>query len=203
MGFGRTPRHVCQVLAVLGDGEESMRATLQAAIALADSERSRLTLVKTCAAGRAYTWVAPFAVGGAYLPPEMDSPEEAGRILSSLAEQVPNSIPLTMLVLGSDTQASILQLLRAGYYDAVVAERGLLSHCRRLRRQLHRDEVQIVDITGCLEDEGVGKIPAHASSSGVREDDAFDADQVSEGGRGRNAGLWPGLARRLAGAGGK
>ncbi len=121
-----------------------MRATLQAAVTLADSERSRLTLVKTCAAGRAYSWVAPFAAGGAYLPPEMDSPEEAGRILSSLAEQVPNSIPLTMLVLGSDTQASILQLLRSGCYDAVVAERDLLSHCRRLRRQLHRDEVQIV-----------------------------------------------------------
>ncbi len=73
--------------------------------------------------------LAPFAAGGAYLPPEMDSPEEAGRILSSLAEQVPNSIPLTMLVLGSDTQASILQLLRSGCYDAVVAERDLLSHC--------------------------------------------------------------------------
>ena len=44
--------------------------------------RARLTLVKTCAAGRAYVWVAPFAVGGAYLPPELDSPEEAGRILA-------------------------------------------------------------------------------------------------------------------------
>ncbi len=180
-----------------------MRETLQAAIALADSEHSRLTLVKTCAAGRAYTWVAPFAAGGAYLPPEIESPEEAGRILSSLAEQVPDSIPLTMLVLGSDTQASILQLLRSGCYDAVVAERGLLSHCRRLRRQLHRDQVQIIHISGCFRNEDGGKMPAYPTSSGVREDDATDADQVFEGGSGRNVGLRPGLAGRLAGAGGE
>jgi len=194
---------VCQVLAVLGDGEESVRGTLQAAIALADSEHARLTLVKTCAPGRAYTWVAPFAAGGAYLPPEIDSPEEAARMLASYAEQVPNSIPLTMLVLGSDTQASILKLLRSGSYGAVVAERGLLSHCRRLRRQLHRDEVQIIHISRCFEDKGVGKMPDHSTSSGVREDEPFDADQVSEGGRRHRAGLWPGFARRLAGAGGK
>jgi hypothetical protein len=194
---------VCHVLAVLGDGEESMRETLQAAVALAESEYARLTLVKTCDAGRAYVWVAPFAAGGAYLPPAVDSPDEAGRILARVAERVPQEIPVTMLVLGSDTQASLLKLLRSGCYGAVVADRNLLSSCRRLRRQLHRDQVQIIHVSGCLENEAAGKMPAHSTSSGVREDDAFDADQVSEGGRGRSAGLWPGFARRLAGAGGK
>ncbi len=104
-----------------------MRDTLQAAVALAESEYARLTLVKTCDAGRAYVWVAPFAAGGAYLPPAVDSPDEAGRILARVAERVPQEIPVTMLVLGSDTQASLLQLLRSGCYGAVVADRNLLS----------------------------------------------------------------------------
>ena len=48
-GSGRAPGGcVCNVLAVLSDGEASMRPTLRAAIDLADSSNSRLTLVKTC-----------------------------------------------------------------------------------------------------------------------------------------------------------
>ena len=203
MEFGRTPGHVCTVLAVLGDGDESARETLRVAVELADREHARLTLVKTCDAGRAYAWVAPFAAGGAYLPPEVDSPEEAERILARLAKAVPDSIPVTMLVLGSDTQSALLQLLRSGCYGAVVAERALLSRCRRLRRQMRCDGVHVVRISGCFEDEDAGRFPAHSTSSGVREDEATDADQVSEGGRGRSFGLWPGLARRLAGAGGE
>ncbi len=194
---------MCHVLAVVGDGEESVRATLEAAVALAQSEHARLTLVKTCDAGRAYVWVAPFAAGGAYLPATVESPDEAGRILGRVAEAVPHDLPVTLLVLGSDTQASLLELLRSGCYGAVVADRALLSSCRRLRRQMHRDQVQIIHISGCLESEGAGRMPAHSISSGVREDDALDADQVSEVGGSGNARLRPWFVRRLAGAGGE
>ena len=194
---------MCHVLAVLGDGEESARETLRVAIELADSERARLTLVKTCDAGRAYVWVAPFAAGGAYLPPEVDSPDEAGRILARMADEVPDSIPVTMLVLGSDTRTALLRLLQAGCYGAVVADRALLSHCWRLRRQMHRDQVQIIHISSCFEGPDGSKMPAHSTSSGVREDEATDVDKVSEGRSGRRFGLLPGLGRRLAGAGGE
>ncbi len=203
MEFGRAPGQIRNVLAVIGDGEEAMWETLRAAVSLADAERARLTLVKTCAGGRAYVWVAPFAVGGAYLPPMLDSPEDAARVLSRVAEQVPDSIPVTMLVLGSDTQRSLLKLLRAGDYGAVVAEPAVLSHCRRVRRQLRRDQVPTVLVRRCFEQDDPGKIPAHLSSSRVTEDGALDAHQVSEGGGGRHIGLRPGFARRLAGAGGE
>lgn len=195
--------HVGNVLAVLDDGEEIVRETLRVAIGLADSEHARLTLVKTCPAGRAYVWVAPFAAGGAYMPPEIESPDEAGRILARLAEEVPDSIPVTMLVLGSDTQASLLRLLHSGCYGAIVADQSLLSRCRRLRRQLNREQVQVVRISGCFGEEGADKMPAHPTSSGVREDEATNADQISEGSRGRSLGLRPRFARRLAGAGGE
>jgi hypothetical protein len=194
---------VCHVLAVLGDGEESAQETLRVAVALADSEHARLTLVKTCDGGRAYVWVAPFAAGGAYLPPEVDSPEEAGRILAHLAEGVPDSIPVTMLVLGSDTQGALRRLLRSGCYGAVVAERALLSRCRRLRREMRRDEVQIIQISGCFGAQDADKVPAQSTSSGVSEHEATEPDQVSEGGGGRSLGVGAGLAGRLAGAGGE
>ena len=109
--FGRTPGGcVCHVLAVLGDGKESIEATFAAAVDVADRANARLTLVKTCDPGRAYVWAVPFAVGGAYLPPEMESPEEAARLLARLAERVPASIPLTTLVLGSDSQAALQKI---------------------------------------------------------------------------------------------
>ena len=178
-----------------------MWETFRTAVALADESRARLTLVKTCAPGRAYVWVAPFAVGGAYLSPELDSPEEAGRILARATEQVPESIPVTTLVLGADTQDALRKLLQTGNYDAVVAEASLLTHCRRLRRQLGRDGVLTIPVERCFQIEDAGNITAHLTSIRVTEDGALDAEEVSKGGGGRRFGLRPGFARRLAGAG--
>lgn len=180
-----------------------MWETFRTAVALADESRARLTLVKTCAPGRAYVWVAPFAVGGAYLSPELDSPEEAGRILVRATEQVPESIPVTTLVLGADTQDALRKLLQTGNYDALVAEASLLTHCRRLRRQLGRDGVLTIPVERCFQIEDAGNIPAHLTSIRVTEDGALDAEEVSKGGGGRRFGLRPGFVRRLAGAGSK
>ncbi len=123
-----------------------MWSTLWRAVELADEERARLTLVKTCDPGRAYVWVAPFAAGGAYVPPELESPEEAGRLLTCVAERVPASIPVTMLVLGPNTQRCLLQLLRNGVYGALVADASLLARMRRVRRHLDRNDLITVPI---------------------------------------------------------
>src|SRR5579875_2081498 len=95
--FGRTPECVCNVLAVLGDGDAVMQATCSAAIELAQAHNACLTLVRTCEPGRAYVWAAPFAVGAAYLPPEVESPAEAARQLARFVDQVPDSVSVTTL----------------------------------------------------------------------------------------------------------
>ena len=138
---------MCNVLGVLGDSEDQAWATLNAAISLADEENARLTLVKTCDCGRSYVWITPFAYGGAYVPPPVDSPAEAARLLARVAEFVPGTISLTTLVLGPDTQRSLVRLLRAGNYGAVVADKQLLAHCRRLRRELQREGIREVPVT--------------------------------------------------------
>jgi hypothetical protein len=199
--FGRTPGCICNVLAVLGDGEESMQATCHAAIELAQSSNARLTLVRTCEPGRAYVWVAPFAVGAAYLPAEVQSPEDAARELARFVDQVPDSISVTTLVLGSDSQACVLKLLGERHFGAIVADADLLSRWRRLRRELRREQLQTVLIRAECPLQDGGSIPAQLSSNGLTKDGAVDAEQVHEG-RGRgHAGLRSWSARRLAGAG--
>jgi hypothetical protein len=191
------------VLAVLGDGEESMQATFGAAVELAEYANARLTLAKTCEQGRAYVWIAPFAVGAAYLPSEVESPDEAARLLARIVEQVPDSIPVTTLVLTSDSQACVLKLLRERHFGAIVADAGLLSRWRRLRREVEREHLQTVLVEGACQGQDGGSIPGQFSSKGLTKDGAVDAEQVHEG-RGRGyGGLRSWGARRLAGAGGK
>lgn len=146
MEFGRTPGQIRNVLAVLSDGGDSVGRVLAAAVELAEAEHARLTLAKTCPGGRAYVWVAPFAAGGAYVPPPVESPEEACRILVRAAEEIPGCIPVTMRVLGCDTQRALVKLLRDGDFGAVVGDRALFSCCRRLRRQLRRDQIMTVQV---------------------------------------------------------
>ena len=68
-------------------------------------------------------------------------------LLARVAEFVPGTIPVTTLVLGPDTQRSLVRLLRAGNYGAVVADQQLLAHCRRLRRELQRESIREVPVT--------------------------------------------------------
>lgn len=195
--FGRTPRgFVCNVLAVLSDGEESMQATLKAAVELADSSNSRLTLVKTCENGRAYVWVAPFAVGAAYLPPELESPDDACKVLSRLVAEVPESIPVTMCVLTSDSQTSLLKILQERHFGAIVADKDQLAHWGRVRRQLRRDQVQTVLVNPAIDRAG---IPGQFRLGGT----TAETDQAPAGRRRRRGGMRPWSARRLAGAGGR
>jgi hypothetical protein len=201
--FVRTPGCICNVLAVLGDGEDSMRATCRAAIEIAESSNARLTLVRTCEPGRSYVWIAPFAVGAAYLPPEVESPDQAARELAQFVDLVPESIPVTTLVLTSDSQACLLKLLHERHFGVVVTDASLMHRWRRLRRELRREQLQTVLIRGECPDQDGGSFPGQLSSKGLTKDGAVDAEQVHEG-RGRShAGLRHWGARRLAGAGSK
>lgn len=164
-----------------------MWRTFWAALELAESRRARLTLAKTCDGGRAYVWVAPFAVGGAYLPPELESPEQAARELARVVEQVPSSVPVTTIVLGADAPVSLLRLLRSGNYGAVVADRQLLGRCWRVRRQLRRDGLLTV---------ATGADPV-VSSAEVAE----PVEPIGEARRLHHIGIRPRYRRRLAGAG--
>lgn len=198
--FGRTPGGcVCNVLAVLSDGEESMRATLETAVELAERTNARLTLVKTCEHGRSYVWVAPFAVGAAYLPPENDSPETACRVLSRLVEQVPSSIPVTMHVLPEDSQTALLKMLAERHFGAVVVDRDQLFHWGRVRRRLRREPLATILVSAAT---GRLDLPDQRAAGGRTEPAEGDGAQVLAWFRRRRAGLRPRGARRLAGAGG-
>jgi hypothetical protein len=196
---------MCNVLGVLGDNEEQMWETFNATVALAEAECSRLTLAKTCADGRTYAWVTPFAFGGVYLPPPMDSPVEASHVLARVVESVPNCMPVTTVVLGADTQTSLLKLVNDGHFNALVADADLLSHCRKLRRELSRHEIQAVPIKLCAVEQPNGDtMPAHSLSSGHTEDGVLDGNQVPQDlGRRKRGSLRPGYVQRLAGAGSK
>ncbi|HEX3802828.1 MAG TPA: hypothetical protein VHV75_08330 [Solirubrobacteraceae bacterium] len=195
---------MCNVLGVLGDDEEQMWETFNATIALADAEHSRLTLAKTCEDGRTYVWVTPFAFGGVYLPPPLESPADASRALARVVEFVPECMPVTTLVLGADTQTSLLKLVRSGHFNALVGDADLLTHCRKLRRELERHGIRAVPVKIRTAEPFGDTIPDHFSSSGHTKDGVLDGNEVSQGlGRSRWGNLRPGYAHRLAGAGGK
>jgi hypothetical protein len=161
---------MCNVIGVLGDDEDEVWDTFRTAVDLADVERARLTLTKTCDDGRSYVWVTPFAFGGAYVPPPLDSPYEAERILARIAEFVPGSIPVTTHVLGPNTQEALVKLLRSGHYNALVASQDLLGHCRRLRRELRRQEIQTITVRHVCSEPGDDDQPAVPKLSPVAVD---------------------------------
>jgi hypothetical protein len=196
---------MCNVLGVLGDNEDQMWETFNATIALAEAECSRLTLAKTCDDGRAYVWVTPFALGGVFVPPAIESPAEASRVLARVVEFVPACIPVTTLVLAADTQSALVKLVRNGHFNALVADDDLLSHCRKLRRELDRQGIKGVPIKLSAAEPSIDDtMPTHFSSIGHTEDGVLDGIAVPQGLAGSRWGnLRLGYAQRLAGAGSK
>ena len=150
------------VLGVLEDPDDRLWSTFAAAVALADAERARLTLVKTYTAGHLCMWCGPFAAGGIYVPPDSEDPQAtAGRALARAAEFVPMEIPVTTMVLGLETERELRRLVERGAYDALVASDELWRHSRRLRRECQRDGVEIVGVTpGPGHEPGARDLPA-------------------------------------------
>jgi hypothetical protein len=128
---------MCNVLGVLEE-DDQLWTTFEAAVDLAGAENARLTLAKTTDAGRCYMWLSPFAFGGAYMPPPLDAAIKAKWLLAQAAELVPEWLPVTTLLLGSETQDVLLKLIRAGRYDVLVGGPKLFRHCPRLVRDLER-----------------------------------------------------------------
>ncbi len=135
------------VVGVLEDDPDRLWSTFASAVALAERERARLTLVKTLETGKVYVWCVPFAAGGVYIPPEEDPGVQAGRLLARAAEFVPMEIPVTTQVLGLDTERDLRRLIGSGAYDAMVADERFLRHRRKLRRDCRRAVVEIVGVT--------------------------------------------------------
>jgi hypothetical protein len=134
------------VLAILEDREDRLWSTFDAAVALADREHARLTLAKTRESGRVYILFSPYAVQDLYLPPDSDPAVAAGRLLARAAEFVPGDIPVTTLVLGSDTRRQLSRLVRSGAFDAVVGVDSLFRRAHRLGRELRRQGVAVIPI---------------------------------------------------------
>ena len=165
-----TCRGFRHVLALLPDGEAELRAVYERAVALAQSERARLTLAKTTDPGWVVRWCCPLAALSRV--PPMTPPDFtaiAERRLASLAESVPASISLCTVVLGPKTAQSLRRLAAHHPYDLVVLSAGQLAHDLTLRRQLRRLGVCTLAVT------------AEASSELVRAPEAAEADRSSPG----------------------
>jgi hypothetical protein len=134
------------VIGVINDNEEETRRTLWTAIQLADTSRARLTLVKTCDVCAVFAAFGPLGMQAALAPPDSAAREVAGRRLARVASIVPGHIPLTTMVLGSETQQSLRRLLGTGAYDALVAPAELIEACPKLARDIRRDGVQAVSV---------------------------------------------------------
>ncbi len=138
---------VHHVLGVLEDRERCLSSAFERAVALAESERARLTLVKTTDPGRIVRWLSPFVVGSLYVPSSVDPQTACGHLLARAAEFVPRDIPLTTLLLTENTQRALQKLVRDGRYDALVATAALLAHCPKLTRDLRRLGIRAVAVT--------------------------------------------------------
>jgi len=134
------------VLGVLGDCENELWATFDAAVELAEQEHSRLTLAKTCAGPSTYMWCLPYAFGSFCAPPDPEPAVTAARLLARATEFVPVNVSVTTLMLGPDTGRELHRLLQTGAYDAVVAVGSILHGGRRLRRDLRQLEVRAVPV---------------------------------------------------------
>jgi hypothetical protein len=140
---------VCHVLGVLEDDERRLRGVLERSVALADAERARLTLAKTTDPGRLLRWFAPSALQSMCVSlGDIDVERSASHLLARAVESVPATTPVTTRLLGRNTSSALVELLRSGPYDALVATDALLGHHRKLRRELRGLGVAAVPIDG-------------------------------------------------------
>lgn len=135
---------MCDVLAVLEDDEPQIWSTFDAAVDLAISENSRLTLAKTTREPFTAVWLSPFAYGGVYVPLSLDPDAEAERVLANVAESVPMSLPVTTMKLGRDNQDALRRLIRTSRFEAVVVGPKLFKQYPRFARDVRRARIVAV-----------------------------------------------------------
>ncbi len=132
----RSFRHV---LALLPDNEQDLCAVLERAVELAEAEHARLTLAKTSDPGTLMRWLSPLVPLSRVAPlPDPDCKRMACRLLTRAAQAVPQTVPVSTMVLGSDTPKAVRELAATGTYDLLVLAAPQLKHAPKLRRELRR-----------------------------------------------------------------
>ena len=127
------------VLGVIVDLEDDIGPTLAAAVRLADNDRARLSLVKTCDIGPVVACFGPLGVCATVAAPDDTARQMACRVLARVADSVPAHIPLTTVVLGPHTQRNLCELVRIGDYDAVVVPEVLRAMCLKIAGRVNGD----------------------------------------------------------------
>jgi hypothetical protein len=126
------------VLVLLDDDEASMWAVLDRAIELAEAERARLTIAKTTDPGWIVRWFGPLTVLSRCGPMIEPSTDAQCAALDRASSYVPPQIPLTRVLLGSDTVCALRGLAKRSSYDLLVLRESLLARNRSLRREIRR-----------------------------------------------------------------
>ena len=105
-------RHVL----VAFDGSPDAELALDHAIALAQSNRSRLALVSVIPPPPLLAWQAPGGVQGLHDAEQ----KELEAQLHAAADRVPDDLPLTTRLLDGDPARAILRAAREGHHDVIV-----------------------------------------------------------------------------------
>lgn len=126
------------VLVLLDDDTIAMQRLMNRAIELADVERARLTIAKTTDPGRVVRWFAPLATLSRCSPMVVPDTDFARTALDRATAHVPASIPLTRVLLGSDTVRALRRLAKTDLYDLLIVSDKVIAHNRALRRQVRQ-----------------------------------------------------------------
>lgn len=166
------------VLVLLDDDERAMFPVLDRAIELAEVEHARLTIAKTTDPGRIVRWFGPMAMisrGGPMIEPPLDC---QSRALDCAAAYVPASIPLTRVLLGSNTGRALRRLAQTQCYDLLIVREGFAAHNRRLRKEIRAlglSELAVHPRSGSPASvPASGPAPASTPSIGISREDVLE-----------------------------
>ena len=140
------------VLAILDGEPEDYSHVIARAVEMAEAEHARLTLAKT----RGPVWLAhgvcvfPLVT----VPPAVDLEQHARDVLARTAEQIPQTVSLSTLLLGDDACLSLRRVLERGDYDLLVADERYVRRRRRLRRLLRRADISTLAVARGKRDRG-------------------------------------------------
>lgn len=146
------------VLVLLDDDERAILPVLDRAIELAEVEHARLTIAKTTDPGRIVKWFGPMAMitrAGPMIEPPTDCQRQA---LDCAAAYVPASIPLTRVLLGTDTVRALDRLAQTECYDLLIVREGFAAHNRGLRKAIRR--LGLSELTVCTRSAAPTSLPS-------------------------------------------
>ena len=133
---------------------------LDRAVELADAEHARLTLAKTSGLGRVGMCLCSFTVLTCAPPVSKEQLQaEASQRLAQAAESVSDWIPLSTVVLSSDTPRALERLVERSGHDLIVVSESDLAHNRGLRRAVCKLGIAALMVTS--EPMAQSRLPVH------------------------------------------